>query len=199
MDMHLGWSTARNARVATRILQDSDREVERSYFAGLAAFIAIWTFMLAALMAAAISDNIKPAEQDIDIAAIEPPVPSYTPVPEAPAPVYSLPAIDAAAPPVWTPPADEPAGVAEAETAGEDQITVERNPQTNMPTKITIIGRAERVDPPTVVTIEPANRSEPARPAPPARNPTAPVTAVPPAAPVVASPDAATRVIDDIF
>lgn len=199
MDMHLGWSTARNARVATRILHDSNREVERGYFAGLAAFIAIWTFMLAALMAASISDNIKPAEQDIDIAAIEPPVPSYTPVPEAPAPVYSLPPIDAAAPPVWTPPADEPAGLAETETTGEDQITVERNPQTNMPTKITIIGRAERVDPPTVVTIEPANRSEPARPAPPARSAAAPVTAVPPAAPVVASPDAATRVIDDIF
>lgn len=197
MDMHLGWSTARNARVATRILHDSDREVERSYFAGLAAFIAIWTFMLAALMAASISDNIKPAEQDIDIAAIEPPVPSYTPVPEAPAPVYSLPPIDAATPPVWTPPVDEPPST--TETVGEDQVMIERNPETNMPTKITIVGRAERVDPPTVVTIEPANRSEPARPAPPARSPDAPVTATPPTAPVVANPDAATRVIDDIF
>lgn len=190
MDTHLGWAAVSAIRNRAQIAGDYDQEVaiERGYFAGLAAFVAIWTFLLAALMAASISDNIKPAESDIDIATIEPPVPSYTPVPEAPAAVYSLPAVDASmTAPVWTPPVEE--APATAETIGEDRITIERNPRTNMPTKITIVGRSERGNTPNVISSE----SVTAQPVPAAPLPRS--SEAPPAP----TQDAATRVIDDIF
>lgn len=190
MNTQLGWSTVAHIRNRARAALEYEEEVqiERGVFSGLAAFVAIWTFMLAALMAASISDNIKPAETDIDIAKIEPPVPSFTPVPEAPAPVYSVPAIDASVPPVWTPPADP---VTETrDTVAQDQVIIERNAQTRMPTKITIIGKSERGQPANVIAAEPANQIEQIRVVPSPR--TDPVPTVP-------RQDAASRVIDDIF
>lgn len=176
-----------------------EEELRRASFAGLAAFVAIWTFMLAALMAASIADNIKPDERDIDVAAIEPPVPTHVPVPEAPQPVYSLPPLDTTLPAaanVWTPPAEESALIEEEIRGSEERITIERSRDSNTPTKITIVGRpAERgsqkaLEPP-IITIEPA-----ARPAP--RVMEQPQRPAEPAAPTPAN-EAATRVIDDIF
>lgn len=218
MDTPLGWTNASFLRGRLHGALDDirDQELERGVFAGLAAFVAIWTFMLAALMAASISDDIKPAESDIDIATIEPPVPTYTPAPEAPAPVYSLPPVDAtAAPSSPAAPADEVIATSD----GEDRITIERNPQTNMPTKITIVGR-NKTNMPTKITIvgrntgrkqsagvitsEPvANRTPPdARPAEVMRSTevTRPAEVTRPVeAPPQTGQDAATRVIDDIF
>ena len=213
MDTSLGWTNASffRGRLHGALDDVRDPELERGVFAGLAAFVAIWTFILAALMAASISDNIKPAESDIDIATIEPPVPSYTPAPEPPAPVYSLPPIDATAPPLPSAPAEEVITTAD----GEDRVTIERNPQTNMPTKITIIGRGTQTNMPSKITIvgrgngrnqSPAVvASEPvvSSPPPPA---TRPAEAMRPAevprpteVPPQTGQEAATRVIDDIF
>lgn len=182
--------------------RDGDaEELRRASLAGLAAFVAIWTFMLAALMAASIADNIKPDERDIDVAAIEPPVPSHVPVPEAPQPVYSLPSLDGATSvpsPVWTPPAEESAIIEEEIRGSEERITIERSRDSNTPTKITIVGRPSPRAPssasePPIITIEPARPAPPRVVEPPVRNaePVAP-------APAPAN-EAATRVIDDIF
>lgn len=199
MDTPLGWSNISfsRGRLHSALEETRDVERERGVFAGLAAFVAIWTFMLAALMAASISDNIKPAESDIDIATIEPPVPSFTPAPEAPAPVYSLPPIDAsAAPPESTVPAEEVITASD----GEDLVTIERNPQTNMPTKITIVGRGSgRNQSAGVIASEPVISRPP--PATRAAEAVLPAEVTPPAeeAPAQTGQDAATRVIDDIF
>lgn len=177
-----------------------EEELRRASLAGLAAFVAIWTFMLAALMAASIADNIKPDERDIDVATIEPPVPSHVPVPEAPQPVYSLPPLDTTTSvpnPVWTPPAEDSAMIEEEIRGSDERITIERSRDSNTPTKITIVGRpsqqaSSNISEPPIITIEPA-RTAPRDAEPPIRNaePVAP-------APAPAN-EAATRVIDDIF
>lgn len=178
-----------------------EEELRRAGLVGLAAFVAIWTFMLAALMAASIADNIKPDERDIDVAAIEPPVPSHVPVPEAPQPVYSLPPLDTTTSvpsPVWTPPAEDSAMIEEEIRGSEERITIERSRDGNTPTKITIVGRpsqraSSNTTEPPIITIEPT------RPAPRVVEP--PVRHTEPVAPAPAPPanEAATRVIDDIF
>lgn len=200
MDTHLGWTTTSHPHLRSQVngARGYDEEVllGRSFFAGLAAFVAIWTFMLAALMAASIADNIKPAEAEIDVAKIAPPVPSFTPVPEAPSAVYSLPAMDgSAAPPVWTPAVEDVSPTLDARR--EDQITIERNSQTNMPTKITIIGRKESADTPNVIAPETTVRIDPVRVAPLPRS--AEAAPPQPSAVAAANQDAAVRVIDDIF
>lgn len=174
-----------------------EEEFRRASLAGLAAFVAIWTFMLAALMAASIADSIKPDERDIDVAAIEPPVPSHVPVPEAPQPVYSLPLDSTQHGPsaVWAPPAEDSAMIEEEIRGSEERITIERSRDSNTPTKITIVGRPSLQDSsnasePPIITIEPS-RSAPRAVEPPARSE--------PVAPAPAPADEATRVIDDIF
>lgn len=197
MDTPLGWSNVSFSRGHLDGAQDDTRdlELERGVFAGLAAFVAIWTFMLAALMAASISDNIKPADSNIDIAAIEPPVPTFIPAPEAPAPVYSLPPIDAsAAPPISTGPAEEVITTSD----DEDRVTIERNPQTNMPTKITIVGRGSgRNQSAGVIASEPVISQPPPTRAAEVMRP--PEITRPADVPPQTGQEAATRVIDDIF
>lgn len=176
-----------------------EEELRRASFAGLAAFVAIWTFMLAALMAASIADNIKPDERDIDVAAIEPPVPTHVPVPEAPQPAYSLPPLDTtlSGPNVWTPPAEDSALIEEEIRGSEERITIERSRDSNTPTKITIVGRpSERTSPNAaeapIITIEPARSAPRTAVDAPHRS----EAAAPASAP---ANEAATRVIDDIF